>query len=259
MKHLKLSALVIGATMATSVNADSLSFKVGLDAWNPQSNLAFGEVPNLGNPDATLQAFNTDKKWSGTAYLAVEHFIPLIPNFMIRQNEIEVAGSALVNNWKFADYPFVNQNVAADMDASSTDIVLYYELIDKVLGLGIFEVDLGVNYRKYKGALRATPIGGVDDGRRVERSFTDGVIMGYVAAKAHIPGIGLYGFVDGYVGANAGTHTDYQVGLGWAFTEDEDLKVKVGYRNMKIDSNDLSKLRLNTELDGVFAGIELRL
>ncbi len=111
MKKVMLSvAAAVALASAVPAQADTLlGVKVGADAW-------FANAKIDGNKSDDT---------SGSYYASIEHFIPLVPNFMVRYNNIDTG------------------NVAFEQ----SDLTAYYEILDNDL----VALDLGVTVSKFEG------------------------------------------------------------------------------------------------------------
>lgn len=217
-QQLGLIAFCVSAAISTSAQADALGIKLGLD-------LQQSEVE--GNVRGADQGWDDSYRVSG--YVAFEHFIPLVPNVMIRHNQQESDG---------------NNALAADL--TNTDFVLYYELLDN----GVVSLDVGANYRIYDGEVSRDSFS--------SDTLDDGTILGYAKGQVNLVGTGLFAFVDVSAGGfDDKSISDYQVGLGWNLDMLAiDLNIKGGYRQHSFDVQDWGT---NTDLEfsGYFVGAEI--
>ncbi|EPG0370752.1 TPA: TIGR04219 family outer membrane beta-barrel protein [Photobacterium damselae] len=205
MKKLALSAAVLAATFAAiPAQADTLlGVKVGADAWFADSKVAG----------------HTDDSTSGSYYVSLEHFIPLVPNVEIRYNNIDA------NNAKF----------------DQTDFTAYYEILDNDL----VALDLGLTMTKFSSA---QVLGG--------RNFDEWQPSLYGNAEIGIPMTPLAAFTKLNYGSYDGTQTfDGQAGVKFTLPlVVADLNLRGGYRMMDYD---FDKARNDVKLDGWFLGAEV--
>ncbi|GAA5191729.1 TIGR04219 family outer membrane beta-barrel protein [Ferrimonas gelatinilytica] len=174
-----------------------------------------------------------DPGWSDkerlSAYVALEHFIPILPNLMVRYNDLGSSGDG------------------TELDLSNADFIFYWQLLDND---GI-ELDLGVNYRQYDGALR-------EGWENVE--LDKGVVMGYARSRINLVSSGLFVFADvALTNYNSKQISDYQVGLGYGLDLSLfDLNIKGGYREHDFDVRHFKGISADVTQNGWFVGAEVQ-
>ncbi|WP_318507932.1 TIGR04219 family outer membrane beta-barrel protein [Photobacterium leiognathi] len=207
MKKVMLSvAAVVALASAVPAQADTLlGVKVGADAW-------FANAKVDGNKSDDT---------SGSYYASIEHFIPLVPNFMVRYNNIDTG------------------NVAFEQ----SDLTAYYEILDNDL----VALDLGVTVSKF-GSVKLN-----NDDR-----FSDWQPTLYGNAEIGIPATPLTVFAQANAGNFDGTRLfDGQAGVKYTIgLVAADLNIRGGYRMMDYDF-DKAKNTGDVDLDGWFAGVEV--
>ncbi|MCF4008291.1 TIGR04219 family outer membrane beta-barrel protein [Rheinheimera sp. UJ63] len=240
---------VVGSLLllSTTVQADTvLGLYAGADFWQTQVNGGFA------NSEQT-QAFNFEDESQQSFYLALEHPLPLLPNLRIQYQTLETQGNTLLNStFTFGGINYSQgTNIATELDLSSTDYVLYYEVLDN----GLITLDLGVTAKHLKGyaAARSASVGAIQDINQV-------VPMLYVDTRIGILGTGL----DVFATANAtrwqDSHLyDAQAGIGYQLVDNLliDLRLKVGYRTVDLRLDDIDDLYADLQFKGAFAGVEL--
>ncbi|GGI79293.1 TIGR04219 family outer membrane beta-barrel protein [Shewanella gelidii] len=243
MKKTLITAAVLGAIAAGSAQAATIvGFKVGADYWKADTSGSFAEHPGV------QQTFDYDSSAQHSLWVGFEHPVPFLPNFKLRQNNLDEKGSLNGADFNFNDHNFVG-DVTTNMDLSNTDFVLYYEILDN----DIVELDLGAAYKLMQGSVRV-----VDPGHPEEIDLDSGVVMAYGAAEVGIPGIGLYGFAELFMGATESSVTDYALGVGWEYDGlTADYKIRAGYREFQFDVKDFSDLTMDMKTDGYFVGVEV--
>ncbi|ASJ95562.1 MULTISPECIES: TIGR04219 family outer membrane beta-barrel protein [Shewanella] len=250
MKKTLVACALLGSIAATSAHAATVvGFKVGGDYWEADAEGTFAQK------GVAQQEFDYSSSSQGSVWVAIEHPIPLVPNFKIRENRLDADGKAtLGGDWAFGGNVF-NDDVTTASNLSNTDFVLYWELLDN----DIVALDLGAAYKKMHGSFRVhqvSPSGVV--GAYSQKDLDDGVVMAYANAEVGIPGIGLYVFADVMQGVDESSVYDYQLGLGWAFDGTAlDTKIRFGYRDFNFDVNDFDGVTANMQFKGYFAGLEL--
>ncbi len=241
-KSILAPALLLAVASSSASAATVVGFKLGGDFWKADTAGSFAEN---GQPQ---QAFAYDSSSQNSIWVAAEHPLPFIPNVKIRQNSLDESGRLTNADMSFNGHQFVG-DVGVNMDLSNTDFVLYYEILDN----DIVELDIGAAYKKMSGSVRVS-----DAGHPESKDLDDGIVMGYAAVEAGIPGIGLYGFVDVMQGVDESSVHDYALGLGWEFDGlTADYRVRAGYREFNFDVSGFSGMGLNMKSDGYFVGIEV--
>ncbi|KJF97134.1 TIGR04219 family outer membrane beta-barrel protein [Photobacterium leiognathi] len=207
MKKVMLSvAAAVALASAVPAQADTLlGVKVGADAW-------FANAKVDGNKSDDT---------SGSYYASIEHFVPLVPNFMVRYNNIDTG------------------NVAFEQ----SDLTAYYEILDNDL----VALDLGVTVSKF-GSVKLN-----NDDR-----FSDWQPTLYGNAEIGIPATPLTVFAQANAGNFDGTRLfDGQAGVKYTIgLVAADLNIRGGYRMMDYDF-DKAKNTGDVDLDGWFAGVEV--
>lgn len=156
-----------------------------------------------------------------SGYVALEHFIPLIPNVKIKYSDLSSE--------------FTMEGKKSDASSSSLNGILYYQLFDN----GLFEFDFGLAYT------------GLEDitGQKAE------IGQAYAAAKVHVPGTGMFAFAEAIGGSVTDDDaTDAEIGLAYTFNPDSavlNFSIRAGYRYQEMVINNLSQ-----ENKGLFAGFE---
>lgn len=224
---LPLALLASGAAHADTI----LGAKVGVDAWR------FNAEGLVAVDGLSSTAEDFDSKTQGRIWAAVEHPLPLIPNLMLRANQVDT------------DYMADAETDSQSYNLSHTDFVLYYELLDN----DILSLDAGAAYRLMNGEFNYK-----SGNSSAKRDIDSGIFMGYANAEVGLPGVPVYGFVDVVTGVNESKVYDYSVGIGYTFELTAvDVSVRAGYRNFTFDVNRFSGVSANTKVDGYFAGVEL--
>jgi outer membrane protein len=201
------AALVAGAISIPAM-ADSLGVYAGVD---------YRTIDTQHTENDYSVEYKDNNNFAG--YLAVEHFIPLIPNAKI----------------KYADLS--SDTDSGEIDSSATSAILYYGLFDNDL----FELDLGVAYTA------------------VETDYNDlssDLGQGYAAAKLHVPGVGMHAFAEVVAGSlSSDDASDAEMGVAYTFNPDSMLlnySVRAGYRYQDATIDNFKQ-----ENKGLFAGMEV--
>ncbi|MCJ8274614.1 MAG: TIGR04219 family outer membrane beta-barrel protein [Psychrosphaera sp.] len=254
MKKITTTAIALAACLtATNVCADTLlGVYAGVQTWNMDSEGSFGQVKNGVSSSA---AFAFEKETQNSYYVALEHPIPLVPNVKIKHNEMETNGdTTLTGTFVFGDDAFsVSSELATTVDLTNTDFILYYEILDNDL----VTIDIGLNAKKVEGVL--TVVDKNDATHNATETFTGYVPMLYGNFEIGLPFTGLGIFAEGSL-LSVGDHTlyDYEAGIGYTFIDNLaiDMTIRLGYRAVKLELQDLDDVDTNLEFDGVFIGLE---
>ena len=206
MKKVVLS-IAAAMTLAAALPAQAdtlLGVKVGADAWFTNAKVAGHKSDDT----------------STSYYASFEHFIPLVPNVMVRYNNIDTG----------------------NVNFEQSDFTAYYEILDNDL----VALDLGVTMTKFTGVQI-----------QHQNSFSDWQPTVYAAAELGIPATPLSVFAQANAGKYDGTSLfDGQAGVKYTLgLVAADLNLRAGYRMMAYDFK-----KSNTgdvDLDGWFAGVEV--
>ncbi|MGF1689083.1 TIGR04219 family outer membrane beta-barrel protein [Photobacterium japonica] len=211
MKKLALSAVAAAVALSAALPAQAavlLGVKAGADAWFTDA-----KVNDVRASD--------DSNTSGSYYVALEHFIPLIPNARIRYTDVD------------------NGNVAF----GQTDFTAYYEILDN----DAIALDVGVTLSQFSSGEFGT------------ESFDEWLPNVYGNVELGIPMTPLSVFGDVNFGSFDGSSTvDGQAGVKWSIPLVAlDLNMRAGYRVMDYDFDFVRNSAGQFYADGWFAGVEL--
>ena len=143
-----LSVGLVAICASFSSHGDTLlGLYVGAQAWNMGTSGGFSQ-------SGTNVNFNFEDEAKPSYYAAFEHPIPLIPNIKVQRTEMDTNGDVTLDgNFTFGGELFsINTDVTSDVQLSSTDIILYYELFDNDL----ISFDVGINAKHIDGELLVT-------------------------------------------------------------------------------------------------------
>ena len=202
MKKL-LCAVAVSAVLSTPAMADHIGVFAGVDYT--QNSASYNNIDGGDHGNAS-------------GYVAVEHFVPVIPNVKI----------------KYAD--LTNKD---NMESSALNGILYYQLFDNDL----FEVDFGLAYTKVEGY--------------VDRSANLAQAYGAAKFHIPTVGIFAFTEVVGG-SLTDDEALNAEAGLGYTFNPDSkliNLSLRAGYRyqSMTIDAKPRGSEQENK---GAFVGLE---
>jgi outer membrane protein len=241
------------ACLAPTAQADTLlGLYLGVDGWRSDNSGSFAQNDNLQN-------FNYDDETFISYYAALEHPVPLVPNFKFKYTELELNGSTTLDDtFSFGDADYVvGTQVGTVSDLSHIDYILYYEIFDNDL----VSIDLGLNAKQFDGDIVVTGTsqnGGPASTERVD--FSGFVPLVYGRAEVGLPLTGLSVFFEGSMLAIDDSKVqDYQVGIAYALLDNlaVDLDVKAGYRSMTLELDDVDDIYTDIDASGPFAGIQV--
>ncbi|WP_445767627.1 TIGR04219 family outer membrane beta-barrel protein [Rheinheimera sp.] len=243
---LSLSSMLLGG----AAQADTiLGIYAGADGWRTAAEGSFASSDEM-------QTFNFADKTQQSFYLALEHPVPLLPNVRIQHNPLESEGLSNISaGFNFAGETFTaDTQVRNQVDLTSTDYVLYYEILDNDL----ISIDFGINGKYIDGyvAVAETSANGLDAGQDVSQWLP----MLYTSAAVGLPLTGVTVFANGSFLSYDGSRVyDAQAGIAYALLDNlaVDLTLKLGYRAVNLRLDDIDDLYANLDFKGVFAGIEL--
>jgi len=253
MKVRTLSKILFGLTSlalaGTSVADTIFGVYAGAGVWN-------GSLS--GNVGKDAQPITADELGMGSDnntfyYLAVEHPVPVLPNFMLSHTSLSTSGKSTVTR----DFTFNNTTVPANadtttsVDLSHTDLTLYYEILDNYLSW-----DLGVTGRNFDGYASIDYTS--QSGNGSEKVSLKGIVpLAYTKLQIDLPFSGW--FVGGsmnYVGYRGDSFSDLDAKLGY-MTDGLGLDVgfDFGYRQMKLKVEKLDDLKADLTEDGPYASL----
>lgn len=252
MKKLCITAALAMASVAPIAQADMIfGLYAGAEVWQAETSGSFSQ-------NSDLQTFAFEDETLTNFYVALEHPIPLIPNIKIKHNELEVTGSTtLTSGFEFGDTVFqVGTKANTVSDLTHNDLILYYEIFDNDL----VAIDLGLNAKQFDGSI---VVSGQEQSLGVVSEtvdFSGYVPMAYAAAEVGLPFTGLSVFAEGsLLSVGDSKVQDYQVGVAWEFIDSMaiDVAVKVGYRSLVLELDDLDDIYTDFEVKGPFAGLQV--
>jgi len=239
----RLLALALPFIFPQIAIADALSLSIGGGTWD--------ETPE-GTYNRTIDAsvdINDDLLWEkesqGYAFITFEHFVPIIPNIKLIYTKIDHTGSGTggfnYNGITYGDF-------ANTVTVETLDLLLYYEVLDNVVSL-----DLGLNIRNLKADFKI-----IDTATNITDSDSVDEIVPMVYALVGFspwPDLIISGEMS-YVTYSGNTISDYTVKI--AYTTNFFIGLEAGYRNQKIELDDIDGTDTNITFDGPFAGAYLK-
>ncbi len=234
MKHIAKILPLAGLALAPmAANADTIfGIFAGGQYWNGNADgsiSAFEPQVQLGNYDDQSETFSS-------YYVALQHPVPLIPNFKARWNDMTVDG----------------EGINPESDFSHVDYILYYEIFDN----DIVSIDLGVNAKRFDG--NSSYI--VADSTVTPVEFSGTVPMAYAATKIGLP------FTSWWINAEASAISfddsdirDISASVEYQFLDNAavDASVSLGYRDMEIKLDDIDDTYSDVRFSGPYLSVDV--
>jgi hypothetical protein len=266
------TANVHAAITFTPQENNKVGLYLGGQIWQSEASGVFGEKN-------TLIDFNLKKEQPINYFVAVVHPYPLLPNVRISNTTLDTTGKTnLTQEFSFGGESFlIGTDVNANFNVSYVDYTLYYQLFDN----GLFSFDLGLTARDFNGAVTITGPTVIDygDGNCDDPDPPPGITcpspsssitptgkiktddiepMLYVATNINIPLTRLSAFAQvDFSLVNDHLFYDYQIGLSYYLVHSRkmDFYLTLGYRNAKMEFEDLNDLYTDLEFEGVLVGV----
>ncbi len=246
MKRLLLAGLV-AASCTTATHADSFGFEISAYSWqqNFSGHFRGGENGVPGDKIDVEKDLGYKDETSNNFYAWLEHPIPILPNIRLAQSDIDLDANGALTGQEFKGVTY-NGDVKSTLNLSSTDVTLYYQVLDNWVHL-----DIGLTGRVIKdgkvsitGTNPVTPTGSFE---------ADGVLpLLYGAVRFEIP-LGFYvgGDLNG-IGVGDDSIIDYRINAGWESSIG--LGVEGGYRAYEFDYDDDEDVA-DLSIDGAYLGV----
>lgn len=233
MKKLTVPFMLALSVFSSNASADALGLYVGGGVWDHDPVGGFSTTNDVVNID-----MESDLKYKedsdSYAYIAFEHFIPLVPNVRVETASMGHAGTA--SGVTFNGKPGLTGDSLIDLD--TTDAILYWRLLDNWVNL-----DLGLNARKLEA----------DFGVDIETVSVSATIpMLYVNAQFDLPFTGLS------IGADIN-----MISYGDASYQDLRLRVlyeigvigfELGMKSTNLELKGLDNIEADLEFKGMMVG-----
>ncbi len=245
----RILPITIGFTLCTltcSALADTVfGIYAGAGRWSSDYSGKAGDpaisAKDLGMTDSDNTYF----------YLALEHPIPVLPNLKYTHQTIQSDQTAtLTDTFGLDGTNFTaSTEIYSDVDLSSNDITLYYELLDNWVN-----VDLGVTARQYDGYLFA------EDSTQSTREKVDldtfiPLLYGKFQFDLPLTGLSLAIEANG-LKYQDNELIDYNAKLAYLFDSVLDLGIEGGYRSLTLTVDD-DEIQADLKLDGPYLGAML--
>lgn len=258
-KMVKKIALTTILTSTITANAGVLvDAEVGAGVWgsSPSGNIHYGDKGSNIDLENDLGLKTSSNTY---IYAYFEHFIPILPNIRVEQQQLKIDGNKL-NSITF-DNKVYTGDIDTNLDLTQNDFTLYWGIpgINLFTG-GILDVNFGINVKQFQGYVKIDS--SLTEASKANLNFF--VPMGYLAAVVDIPVLPIK------VSANYKTISykdsslrDMMVKVSFKLPIPEpiiDFSIDLGYKKQSlIISKDLSD-NLNTDIkfEGPFIGLNAK-
>ena len=253
LSALLLSTLVVTDTFAATI----FGVKVGATVWNPDVDGSVGQNTNAFDLSGEFSDSNAD---SSTVYISVEHFLPLIPNGLLKRTPISWTGSSDSASGTLGGVIPLSGEIDAEIDLDMTDLTLYYEVLDNWVS-----IDVGATARLLDGFVAAqevtvnniTTTPNAND--RIDVNAVIPMLYGHARFDLPFSGLaaGVRANVIGFDGNNLSDLEAY-VHLEVDFVPLLDFGIEGGFRRLSLDIDDLDDLNSDATIEGAFVGLTAR-
>jgi len=187
MKKAMIGAFAALSMAATSANAIAglVDIEIGGGVWNasPSGQVTYGKT----NPTEIDFAddLNLDDSSNGYVYLRFDHFIPIVPNLRLEQQNYTTTGKGAISTGvTFGDITYTaSADTKTDVTLNQQDVILYWGIPGlNALTAGILDIELGIDVKTIDGEITLTSSEGTDT-----VDFNVPVPMGYAAVLVDIP------------------------------------------------------------------------
>jgi outer membrane protein len=181
------------------------------------------------------------------AWLAVEHPLPLLPNFRVRYTPIKTEGSGEVDAvFTFGGTTYnVGTDIETKLELSEIDGTFYYEVLDNWVNL-----DLGLNIKYVTGEIFVDS----DSAPAETAEFKAPVPMLYGNAQFDLPFTGFsLGAELNYIGYSGNNFMDYLLQIG--YESDYHLGGHLGFRGQNLKIDDIDDVSADIDVKGVFGDV----
>ena len=240
-----LSAALLAVFSTSAAQADTvLGVYASADYWQYEGKADVAQTGKKKNN------FVFDEKNQASLSLSFEHPVPVLPNIRLRHTTLQGNDTQKVTAFEFGKFTFT-QDVNLDIDLTSTDAVLYYEVLDNVVS-----ADIGIAAKLIDGDIVAKEVNGLN---KKTVSIKETIPMAYLSTKAKLPLTGLSVKADvAGVSYNGSSLTDVQAEIMYNFVDNlaVDIGIKAGYRQITATLEDVEDTDADIKFKGPYLGLE---
>jgi outer membrane protein len=237
----------LATTVALPAHADMVGVYASADYWQ------YDGQADVAQTGKDKESFTFDQQKQAAVSLSFEHPVPLIPNVRLRHTALK--GTDTINSVLFNfDNKVYTGDVDLDLDFTTTDMILYYEILDNIVsvdvGLAAKQVDGDVTVRGHVAGLAQTST----------VALKEIIPMAYVSAGGSLPFTG-FSFKAEAAGVtyDGSSITDAQAEVKYDLIDNllVDVGIKAGYRQLLIELEDIEKTDAKLDFKGPYLGVEI--
>lgn len=243
-RHTAWIALTAAALAAPMAHADLIGLHAVADGWRYDGN---ADVAQTGT---SPERFELGSQTVPSLALAFEHPLPLLPNVRVQYTTLK--GNDTLNSllFKFDNKVYVG-NVNFDLDASTLDLIAYYELLDNVVS-----VDAGLGAKLIKGDLTAS---GNLNTTASTVSVNQTIPVVYASATVKLPFTGLSVNATGNgLSFDGSSISDLAAAVQYKLLDVPgfDVGLRAGYRQVHLQLDDVDGIDADATFKGPFLGVQ---
>lgn len=244
--QIRLAALLL--SFAPHSIASDFGVYAGWSYWQQAYSGDVNSVDSIVDIDLESDLGFNDER-GNVIYAAIEHPLPVLPNFKLQRTEMEITGDGrLQRDIEFNNTTFgVDENISTDLDLSHTDITAYWQPLQNWVTLGI-----GFSVRIYDSKISIQSR--TNANLRAKEELEQRLPLLYGKVLVEIPdshfsvGAELQGF--SYDGSNlidAQLQVTYESVFGVGAT--------LGWRSLQLDLEDIDDVDADIDISGAYIGI----
>lgn len=243
-----IRSVVFGlCTLSMAASADTLvDVRASAHLWQPELG---GTIGQTGSAFNFSTEFDSERADSTSVLVALEHPVPFLPNFQLRATPLSWTGTSESATGSLGGIVNFSGQVDAEVDLTSVDGTLYYEVLDNWVSL-----DLGLTARWLDGFVAATELSGLSDRLDINQIIP----MAYGHARFDLPFSGLAAGFRGNVIAFQGNNLsdlEAYVHLEVDIIPLFDIGVQGGFRSLSLEVEDIDDWQSDADLEGAFIAL----
>lgn len=244
--RISLAALLLSLAPLTA--ASDFGLFAGWQSWQQDYSGDVNSVESTITIDLESDLGFDDER-SNVFYAAVEHPLPVLPNFKVQRTEMEISrDGTLQREIEFNSTTFAaDENIFTNVDLSHTDITAYWQPLQNWVTVG-----LGFTVRLYDS--RITIQSRTNTGLRAKEELEQRLPMAYGKALVKIPNtnFSVGAEVQGlsYDGSNL---IDAQLQV--AYESIFGFGAALGWRSFQLDLEDIDDVDADIDVSGVYFGV----